>query len=145
MGHRLKPQVSRQMPRVCQQWVGRCCLSIFTIGHAYPLPRLNACHLRDSHRKLPMKRNSFLRNKYKKTEQTWTLLKLKNTKNWTWQSTKQTWTLLKFKIQKTEHDGAQNKQNTKTLNYKVSKNEHTTNEDKNKQIHYQIKRLYNTI
>ena len=73
------------------------------------------------------------------------ITKLKNTKNWTWQSTKQTWTLLKFKIQKTEHDGAQNKQNTKTLNYKVSKNEHTTNEDKNKQIHYQIKRLYNTI
>ena len=34
--------------------------------------------------------------------------------------------------------------NTKTLNYKVSKNEHTTDEDKNKQIQYQIKRAYNT-
>ena len=31
--------------------------------------------------------------------------------------------------------------NTKKLNYKVSKNEHITDEDKNKQIHYQIKRF----
>ena len=33
----------------------------------------------------------------------------------------------------------------KKPNYKVSKNEHTTDEDRNKQIHYHIKKVYNTI
>ena len=90
------------MPRIDLKWVGRCCLSIFTLGYAYPMAYLSVHHLlRDSRRKLSMKRNSFLPNKYKKkTEQhfynedktdkytrrlryTWrTLLKLKNTKNW---------------------------------------------------------------
>ena len=69
-GYSPRPQVRRQMPRVDFKWVGRCCLSIVTIGHIYPLPRLSVHHLlRASHRKLPMKRNSFLSNKYKKTEQ----------------------------------------------------------------------------
>ena len=89
------------MPRVCLKWVRRCCLSIVTLGHAYQMPRLSVHHLLgNSRRKLPMEKNSFLPNKYKKTEQhfynkgkidqytrrlryTWrTLLKLKNTKVW---------------------------------------------------------------
>ena len=94
-----RPRVSRRMPRVGLKWVGRCCLSIFTLGQAYPMPRLCVHHLlRDSRRKLPMKWNSYLPNKYKKLNSTsttktktskytrrlrciWkTLLELKNTK-----------------------------------------------------------------
>ena len=58
-----RPQVSRQMPRVGLMRVGRCSLSIVRLVHAYPLSRLNVHHLlRDSRRKLSMKRNSFLPN-----------------------------------------------------------------------------------
>ena len=68
----LRPQVIVQMPIVGLKWVWRCCLSIVTLGHAYPLSRLSLHHLlRDSRRKLPMKRISFLPNKYEKN---WTAL-----------------------------------------------------------------------
>ena len=69
-GYGPRPQVSRQMTRVGFNWVGRCCLSIVTLGHDYPMPRLSVHHLlRDSCQKLPTKRISFLPNKYKKTQQ----------------------------------------------------------------------------
>ena len=62
-GYRLRPQVNRQMPSVGLKWVGRCCLSSVTLGHAFPTSHLSVHHLlRDSRRKLPMKRNSFLPN-----------------------------------------------------------------------------------
>ena len=58
-----RPQVSRQIPIVGLKWVGRCCLSIVKLGHAYPMVRLSVHHLlRDCRRKLSMKRNSFLSN-----------------------------------------------------------------------------------
>ena len=48
-GYRLRPHVSRQMLRVRLKTVGRCFLSIVTLGHAYPLSRLSVHHLiRDS-------------------------------------------------------------------------------------------------
>ena len=91
-GYDPRPQVSRQMPRVGLKWVGRCCLSIVTLGHAYPLSRLSVHHLlRNSRRKLSRKRNSFLPNHWPLfylptqsltfilTENQWTLLKLTNT------------------------------------------------------------------
>ena len=39
-----RPQVSRQMPIIDLKRVGRCCLSIFTLGHVNPLPRLSVHH-----------------------------------------------------------------------------------------------------
>ena len=51
-----RPQMSKQMPRVVLKWVRRCCLSIVTLWHAYPLSRLSAHHLlTDSRRKLSIK------------------------------------------------------------------------------------------
>ena len=62
-GYCPRPQLSRQMPRVGLKGVGICRLSIVTLGHAYPLLRLSVHHLlRNAHRKLLMKRNSFLPN-----------------------------------------------------------------------------------
>ena len=62
-GYGCRPQVNGKMPRAGLKWVGRCCLSIVTLGHAYPLSRLSVHHLlRDSGRKLSMKRNSVLPN-----------------------------------------------------------------------------------
>ena len=79
------------MPRLGLKWVTKCCLFIVTFGHAYPLPCLSVHHL---------KRNSFLQNKYWKSEQHFcnedknkqvrsqikihlkNITKLKNTKNW---------------------------------------------------------------
>ena len=56
-----RPQVSRLMHREDLKWVGRCCLSVVTLGHAYPLSLLSVDHLlRDFHQKLSMKRNFFL-------------------------------------------------------------------------------------
>ena len=145
--------MSKQMPRVDLKWVGRCCLSIVTLGHPYPLSRMSVHHLlRYPRRKLAMKIIiSFLHKKkinwaaldkskrvysqmkmhlknftkienYKKDwsakyqrintqpiktktikytrtlRYTWiTLIKLTNTKTWTWRNTKQTWTLLNAK------------------------------------------------
>ena len=43
--YRLRPQMSRQMPRIDLKWVGRCCLSFVKLGHAYPLSRLSVHHL----------------------------------------------------------------------------------------------------
>ena len=93
--------MSRQMPRVGLKWVGRRCISIVTLRHAYPMPRLSVHHLlRDSRWKLPMKKIPFYpiktkklnststtktkTNKYtRRLRYTWrTLIKLKNTKNW---------------------------------------------------------------
>ena len=68
-GYHLRSQESRQILRVGIKWVGGCCLSIFTLRHVYPLSHFSVHHmLRDSHKKLLMKRKSFLPNKYKRTE-----------------------------------------------------------------------------
>ena len=66
----LRPEVIAYFPVVAKwaftsglKWAGRCCLSIFTLGHVYPMPCLSGHHLlRDFHRKLPMKRNFFSPN-----------------------------------------------------------------------------------
>ena len=71
-GYSPRPQVRRQMPRVDFKWVGRCCLSIVTIGHIYPLPRLSVHHLlRASHRKLPNEKK-FL--SFQQIQKNWTAL-----------------------------------------------------------------------
>ena len=58
--YRLRPKVSMQIPRVGIKLVGRYCPFIVTFVHAYLLSNLSVHHLlRDSCRKLPMKRNSF--------------------------------------------------------------------------------------
>ena len=130
-GYGPRPQVSRQMPRVGLKWVGRCCLPIVTLRHAYLMPRLSVYHLlRDSCRKLTMNRNFFLPKKYKNLNSTSTT-KTKTNKytrrlRYTWK------TLLKLK-------------NTEKLKYVVSKNTRTTNKDKNNQIHSHIKIHLNDI
>ena len=134
-GYHLRPQVSRKMPRVGLKWVGRCFLSIVMPGYAYPSSRLNVHHLlKDSRRKLPMKRNSFLPNKSKKRINTTSTTKTKTNKyTRILRCTLLTLTLLKLKKYK------------KPLKYKVSKNKYTTHKDKNKQVHLCIKVHSNNI
>ena len=43
--YHFRPQVSTQIPEVGVKWAGRCCLSIATLGHAYPMPHLSVYHL----------------------------------------------------------------------------------------------------
>ena len=148
-GYDPRPQVSRQMPRVGLKWVGRCCLSIVTLGHAYPLSRLSVHHLlRDSRRKLSMKRNSFLTNHWSLfylptqsltfilTENQWTLLKLTNTiKKLNSTSTTKTKNKQVYSQIKIHLNNITKIRKYKKPNYKVSKNKHTTDEDKNTLAH----------
>ena len=121
------------MRRVVLKWVGRCCLSTVTLAHTYLMPCLNVHHLlRDSGRKLPMKGNSFLPNKYKKLSSI-SATKIKTNKytyilRYTWRIS------LKFK-------------NTKKLKYNIWKNnKHVQIQQKSKKTqNYPQKRLTKNI
>ena len=109
--HRYKPrsQVSRQMPRVDHKWVRRCCLSWTCLFNA-------TLECTSPAKRFPLKTANLKSTSTTKTR----------TNKYTRRLRYAGRTLLKLI-------------NTKKLKYKVSKNKHTTDEDKDNQIHSQIK------
>ena len=130
----LRPQGNVQMLRVGFKWLGKCCLSIITLGHGYPLSRLSVY-------KIPAEncqwKNPFLPKKYKKTEQhfygrtqnrhehywNWQMQKKLNNTSTTKKKPNKYTCRLRY-IMKTWRTSIKLK-NTKKLIYKVSKNGHS--------------------
>ena len=141
-----RPQVSRQMPRVGLKWVGRCCLSWTHLSSATlectsPVKRfpVRTANLNNT----SATKTRTIKYTHRLRYPWWTLLKLSNIKNKQqfYDGEKNKHTKYK-KLNVTEHKTDMNI--TKINKYNEKTEQYFYNENKNKQVHSQSKRVYNT-